>query len=789
MRWLWQGILPALMVVVAALGLSRTHFNTDVLSVLPGEMPEVRGLRAFQEVFARDGELVLLLESTDDLHDLAAEAEELAGKLREAGVASRVKWRPRWSEEPEGLGELFAWLWMNGDPAELAGLEASLSAERVEGKLAAAMERIATSLDGGELAVSSHDPFGFLNHPSLRGLFAAAEGGGDGFTSADGRGQLLFAEAPRAVHGYVEAKAWLDEVKAMAGPWAEEAGLELSYTGDPVFEAEIGTAMEGDMSGTLGLTSLLIGGLFLVMQRRPMLLVGMSLVLGMTFVTAMGMAGWIYGELSIMAAGFAAILVGLAVDYGAVICQEAKVCGHDEAALRRAVTKSIAAAAATTAAVFLALNLSGLPGIAQLGTVVACGIAGGAVLMLAYFVPWVARFGSGRPEVTHKRAWMPAAGPARVIGGVVLMAALAVLALRGVPGVEFDRSLLRPRDSAAMEAFERIQGHFPEWGSTAPRIVVEGASDEEVRLKLEEAEQAYGRLAVSWPGRIGAVDVPVGWWPSPERIEANREALRRLGLARERLLAAADRAGFAEEGLALAAMVLEAAPGVAEWPVGRMPVGGAAGELLQTLMVRHEGGGGKVLGTLEIKDADSLTQADLALLREAGGDHSVLAGWPLLKPAVLPLVRKDITDVFLPMLGLMLVMLALVFRRTGEVLAVSVSMALSGVVLLAAMRLWGIEWNFLNIAATPLLLGTGIDYGIHILLALRRSGGDLRHVWNGTGKAVVFCGLSTAIGFGSLAFASIDALASLGKVALLGILISMSVSLLVLPGLRRSGRG
>jgi len=111
-------------------------------------------------------------------------------------------------------------------------------------------------------------------------------------------------------------------------------------------------------------------------------------------------------------------------------------------------------------------------------------------------------------------------------------------------------------------------------------------------------------------------------------------------------------------------------------------------------------------------------------------------------------------------------------------------MLLSGGLLLASMKLAGIGWNFLNIAATPLLLGTGLDYTIHMLLAVRRTGGDLRAVWDGAGKAVFFCGVSTAIGFVSLAFASNDALASLGKVAVMGILISMALSILILPGIR-----
>ena len=142
--------------------------------------------------------------------------------------------------------------------------------------------------------------------------------------------------------------------------------------------------MEHDMRGTVGITAGLIALLFWVMQRRLVLLGGLAAVLALAFLTALGLAGWIYGELSIMAAGFAAILIGLAVDYGVLICQEGKVAGRGSAALWRATGATVMWAALTTAVVFLALNRSGLPGIAQLGTVVACGIVAGAALMLGY---------------------------------------------------------------------------------------------------------------------------------------------------------------------------------------------------------------------------------------------------------------------------------------------------------------------------------------------------------------------------------------------------------------------
>ncbi|GAA5478890.1 MMPL family transporter [Haloferula helveola] len=785
MRKWWKVALLLLLALIGAAGLGRIRFETDPLAVLPDAMPEVSGLQAFQRVFSKKGELIVLLEADDEMAGMLPDrAAELGELLKDSGASDSVRWQPRWRDSPEGMAELFAWLWLNGEPEELETLAGRLSEKEIAGSMEDAMERVATALDGMDIVQSAHDPFGFLDHSALRSFFAASEGGGEGFESADGMAQLIFIDAPRPVAGYREADAWLSEVRAVIDPWADENGIRAAYTGDPAFEAEIGGAMEGDMRGTVGITSVVIGLLFLLMQRRIGLLAGLSVTLALVFVATLGIAGWVYGELSIMAAGFAAILIGLAVDYGVLICQEAKVCGHDQLPIYRATARSIGWAAATTAAVFLALNLSGLPGIAQLGTVVGIGVVLGALFMLGIYVPWVARVGAGRPAIGHKTAWVPGrVGSLALLGGLAL-AALVVLGIRGLPGVEFDRSLLRPRNSASMATFERIQEHFPDWGSPAIRLVVEGDTDQEVSRRIASLESSLEELASERPDLVEAFELPSLWWPEPGRMAANREQIEKLAESKDRLIAAADAAGFSEEGTALGRSVLEAMGSVGSLSDGRMPDGEASAEILRGVASRATDGGGYLLGTLELSDPDGLGVEDLKDLRRLGGEGIHLAGWSLLKPAVLPLVKKDLIDVFLPMAGLMLLMLTLVFRRVKDVTTAVLAMSLSGLLLLAAMRLAGIEWNFLNIAATPLLLGTGLDYAIHILLALRRTGGNVRAVWNGTGKAVLFCGCSTAIGFGSLAFASIDALASLGKVAVLGILCSMIVAVILVPGVR-----
>jgi predicted RND superfamily exporter protein len=779
-RVLLMGLL-GLGVLVAALGVGRLRFDPDILGMLPPDAPEVRGLRAFHQGFAKSDELVMLIEGGAENEGRMPElAQSLATALEASGVAKRARWQPRWTEEGEGMAELLAYFWLNGPRDVVTEKSAALAPDRARATLDRALAEVATALEGGDLAMRAHDPFGFLRHPALEPLLAGAADGVDGYESADGRAHLMFVEAPRPVPGYRNAGAWINEVRAVTEDWRKstDADITIHLTGEPAFASEIGGAMENDMRGTVGITAGLIALLFWLMQRRLVLLGGLAVVLAMVFLTALGLAGWIYGELSIMAAGFAAILIGLAVDYGVLICQEGKVAGRGSQALWRATAMTVMWAAFTTAVVFLALNRSGLPGIAQLGTVVACGIVAGAALMLGYYLPFVAWAGAGRGNLTGGHGMLPRRSTALVLAGLLALAALGSLLWRGMPGVDFDERMLRPRDSRAMAAFDKVREAFPQWGTDALRLVVEAQDDDSMRGLLAEAQRRIGGNPL-----IDSAVMPVGWWPDASRQQANRADLRGLAERSGFLTETADAAGFSGEGIALGRGVLEQLRIATDAPEWYYPSSPAAHDILRMFVSRNAAGGGCFAGVVKPGAQAEPAGRDYDALRSLSGGGIWLAGWDLLKPAVVPLVRRDVTDVFLPMAALMVVMLAVIFRSLRVVALCLAAMALSGLVLLAAMSWLGIGWNFLNIAATPLLLGTGIDYGIHVGLALRRNGGDLAAMWHGTGKAVMFCGVSTAVGFGSLCFASNDAMTSLGVVALIGILTTMAVSVFLLAPL------
>jgi lauroyl/myristoyl acyltransferase len=148
---------------------------------------------------------------------------------------------------------------------------------------------------------------------------------------------------------------------------------------------------------------------------------------------------------------------------------------------------------------------------------------------------------------------------------------------------------------------------------------------------------------------------------------------------------------------------------------------------------------------------------------------------------VLNVVRREIRVVLAPVVILVAAALWCAFRRTREIWLSLLSVCTGGVALLTVMRIAGWEWNLMNLLALPLLLGAGVDYTIHMLSSLRRNKGDIDETLRTTGRALLLCGGTTVVGFGSLAWSSNAGLASLGKVCATGIGGVLLISVYLLP--------
>ena len=101
-------------------------------------------------------------------------------------------------------------------------------------------------------------------------------------------------------------------------------------------------------------------------------------------------------------------------------------------------------------------------------------------------------------------------------------------------------------------------------------------------------------------------------------------------------------------------------------------------------------------------------------------------------------------------------------------------------------------FNYANIIALPLLVGIGVDNGIHVVHRMRTEDAE-RLFDTSTMRAVLASGLTTVASFGNLAFSSHVGTASMGILLALGLAASMAATLIVLPAWlevwrRRSGR-
>jgi hypothetical protein len=123
-------------------------------------------------------------------------------------------------------------------------------------------------------------------------------------------------------------------------------------------------------------------------------------------------------------------------------------------------------------------------------------------------------------------------------------------------------------------------------------------------------------------------------------------------------------------------------------------------------------------------------------------------------------------------------------RRIVDVLLVIGPIVVAAAATAGVSALLGMPFNFANIIALPLLVGVGVDNGIHIVHRAHMetsSRGDA--LGTSTSRAVFASGITTIASFGNLAFSPHVGMASMGMLLTLGMVVTMVATLLLLPAL------
>src|SRR5207244_12126161 len=91
-----------------------------------------------------------------------------------------------------------------------------------------------------------------------------------------------------------------------------------------------------------------------------------------------------------------------------------------------------------------------------------------------------------------------------------------------------------------------------------------------------------------------------------------------------------------------------------------------------------------------------------------------------------------------------------------------------------------------NMIALPLIVGVGVDNGVHVLHDYRSRGRRRSYTLaSTTGQGIAVSALTTVLGFGTLMVASHRGLVSLGLVLALGVTACVAGALVLLPAVLR----
>jgi hypothetical protein len=151
---------------------------------------------------------------------------------------------------------------------------------------------------------------------------------------------------------------------------------------------------------------------------------------------------------------------------------------------------------------------------------------------------------------------------------------------------------------------------------------------------------------------------------------------------------------------------------------------------------------------------------------------------------------KEVVSAFKKAITIALITIALLLygirRNITDTLLVMTPLILAGLFTMASTVLTNTPINYANIIALPLLLGLGVDNGIHMVEKLHHSLSEQQNIYqSSTARAMFYGALTTASSFAGLAFSPHEGIASMGLIITMGIFWIMTCTFIVLPALSK----
>ncbi|TFH22594.1 MAG: hopanoid biosynthesis-associated RND transporter HpnN [Myxococcales bacterium] len=654
------------------------------------------------------------------------------------------------------------------------------------------------------------------------------------------RRRYIFARPLLDLGEFVAAARPLEAVRT----YARELGLDAEHgatvriTGDVALSYEEMQLVKGEAASAGVISFVLVGIVLLVALRSLWLLMATLITLIVGLLWTAGFAAFAIGHLNVISVAFAVLFIGLSVDFSIHLCMRyQELLGRGllhSRALRetgRDVGASIALCAVTTAIGFYAFVPTDFSGVAQLGLIAGTGMF---ISLLASLTLLPALMSLGRRFIVPARLpdrsvrfgsllAFPVRHPLGVVMGALVLAAGALLLL---PGVYFDADPLRVRDPGAesVQTYEELLTA----GGTSPLnisvIAPDLASAQTLALRLSQLDEIDEAITLrdfvptDQVEKLAIIEDVALFLapatrlderePAPTRgdevsalteLRDELDALVRDGgdaelLARARqagadieaLLSALSDDGRANELVSeLEASMLDSLPGQLAMLERLVKVGpvtlDSLPDGLKRRMISADGSARVQISPSEDLSDNQALARFVAATRQVTPDAigSAVNVYEAIREAV-----RALRQALGAAVGIIALLLFLIWRTLGDTALVMTPLGLAALLTAAAGVLVNIPLNFADIIVLPLLLGIGVDSGIHLVERSRRSGGGATHLLeSSTAHAVLFSSLTTIASFGSLALAGHRGMATMGQLLTIGVGLAVVANLVLLPGL------
>jgi hopanoid biosynthesis associated RND transporter like protein HpnN len=753
------------------------------------------------DFFARNGLLYLSLDELDELTDELAEAQPLIAEL----------------ESDPSLSNL----------AELVdeGLDQLASDGSDDERWSAVLDRVSYAIhEVGE------------EHPvpvSWEDLLIGDAGGERGATG--GTQRILLVEADIDPNSLFDAGRAADRLRAKAvelgfGP---ERGVQMRLTGNPILNYDEIFGLLWDI-GTGGLFCFIF--VVVVLQRafhsfRMVLAAIATLLVGLIWTGAFAAA--VVGNLNVVSLAFAILFIGLGVDFaihlGMHYAAARREGADDAAAMDEAledVGSSLLICTVTTATGFYVFVPTYYLGVAELGLIAGSGMFIVFFLTTTFFPALLSSWLRCDPPAVPPHAFKLEKSAFDVVESrpsLVRWTALVLgfAAVASFPYATFDANnvLLRDAGSESVSTFDELLAgedeaspwfanvlapDFPAARELADRLaeldVVSSAitledyvpSEQEEKREIlldlaflleptgarveeapanEEERAALSRLSALLQTR--AVDVGPQLATSMARLEQEIGDFLELPDPGDTRLAQLD------------ALLLDPMPRqIARLRRALEPEEVTLESLPTEIVRRMIASDGRV--RVQAYPAEDLRQPN-SLPRFV---HAITAIEPSATGMAVNLVGfgdatvASFQQALVSAVVLITIFVLMLWRRLREAGLVMAPLILGASLTVAGMVVLGISFNFVNVIVIPLLLGIGVDSGIHLVhRATTLAPGEGAMVESTTARAVLFSAVTTIVSFGTLALSSHRGMASLGIVLMVGLCWVVVCNLVVLPAL------